>query len=74
MKYVRISQFQYLNLDAITRIEIYKTEDIRYCTVHFVDGEPYRCTEEESSVLLPMIDKRIEEAGAPPPAPSIGLD
>ena len=61
MQIVRLSPFQFINLEQITRVEIYQTEETQYCTVHFTDGESYRCTEEETAALLPMIEKRTEE-------------
>ena len=61
MQIVRLSQFQFINLEMITRVEVYETDDIQYCTIHFTDGESYRCTEEETAALMPMIEKRTEE-------------
>lgn len=66
MQIVRLSPTQFINLELITRIEVYETDDIKYSTVHFTDGESYRCTEEETEALLPMIEKRTEEEAEMP--------
>lgn len=52
MKFVRISVSEVINLEAITRIETYRTQQISYITIHFTGGSSYRCTEEESEELL----------------------
>lgn len=61
MQIVRISSYQFVNLELITRIEVYETEESRYCTVHFTSGESYRCTEEETEALMPMVGRRLED-------------
>jgi hypothetical protein len=60
MRLVRISHSQFLNLDSVTRMEVFVTEDLRYMTVHFASGTTYRCTEEETEVLYNYVESSIE--------------
>ena len=61
MNFVRISSSQIINLNAVTRIEIYEGDIGSHTTIHFQDGEKYRCTEEEAAKLLPHFEKVVEE-------------
>lgn len=61
MNFVKLSETQLVNLDRVTRIEIFESEEVKYTTMHFVDGESYRCTEEESSVLLPHVETHLNK-------------
>lgn len=64
MRFLRISPMQVVNLEAISRVETYESHDIRYVTIYFVDGHSYRCTEDESTVLLPAMDRVTEKLPA----------
>ncbi len=61
MHFVRISPTQLINLELITRIEIQSQGDVRYTTLHFTGEGSYRCTEEESEVLLPLLKEHIKK-------------
>jgi len=61
MLFVRISPTQLVNLELINRVEIQSQGDIRYTTVHFTGEGSYRCTEEESEVLLPILKEYIKK-------------
>jgi len=61
MHFVRISPTQMINLDMITRVEINVQGDIRYTTIYFTGEGSYRCTEEESEVVLPILKDQLEK-------------
>ncbi|MCB2155357.1 hypothetical protein KQI84_10760 [bacterium] len=61
MNFVRISSSQIINLNAVTRIEVYEGDIGSHTTIHFQDGEKYRCTEEEAAKLMPHFEKVVEE-------------
>ena len=61
MRYIRISPMQLINMETVTRIETYESHQVFYLTIFFVDGSSYRCTEDETSVLLPIVDKVTEK-------------
>lgn len=61
MRFLRISPMQVVNLEQVTRVEAYEAHDVQYVTIFFTDGNSYRCTEDESSVLLPVIEKLCEK-------------
>ena len=60
MRIVRISLSEYLNLDKETRMEVFASEDTRYMTVHMAGGGSYRCTEEETEVLMAYVVDNLE--------------
>ncbi len=66
MNFVKISDTQIVNLDLVTRVEIYMTQDIRYTTVFFTGGESYRLTEDESELLIRFLKPRLEGSGDKP--------
>lgn len=61
MRFMRISPSEVVNLEQLTRIETYQTQEVSYLTLHFVGSETYRCTEEESEYLMKRIAPLIEE-------------
>ncbi len=65
MRLVRISLSEFINLDLVTRMEVFVTEDLRYMTVHFASGTSYRCTEEETEVLYAYVEASIENPSVP---------
>lgn len=59
MQLVRISPTQIINLDHVTHAEIFLADEVRYMSVHFSNGESYRCDEEETEALIAAIDGLI---------------
>lgn len=55
MRLMQVSPSQYINLEYLTRVEIVESRDIKYTILHFSGAESYRCTEEETEELLPII-------------------
>ncbi len=47
-------------MDEVTRIELYNNDDVTYASMHYTDGEHYRCTEEETAVLLPYLERLVQ--------------
>ena len=60
MKFVRLSNSNIVNLESIVRLEIYHTDLVTYATITFMTGESYRCTEEESAILIAEVIKSVE--------------
>jgi hypothetical protein len=56
LHFLKISTTQVINLDTISHIEIYETGEACYATLHFTSGQSYRCTEDETEVLVPYIE------------------
>lgn len=61
MHFIRISPTQLVNLEQVARVEINISGEIRYTTLYFLGGNSYRCTEEESEVLLPILKDVIQK-------------
>lgn len=59
MHFVRISPTELINLDHVTRAEIFLADEVRYVSVHFSNGESYRCDEEETEALLDALEKVV---------------
>ena len=59
MQLVRISPTQIVNLDHVTHVEIFLADEAKYVSVHFTNGQSYRCDEEETDALLKAIDQAI---------------
>jgi len=59
MQFVRISPTQILNLDHVTHVEIFLADEVRYMSVHFSNGESYRCDEEETEALVAALEKIV---------------
>lgn len=59
MQFVRISPTQILNLDHVTHVEVFQADEVRYMSVHFSNGESYRCDEEETEALMAAVEKLL---------------
>ena len=55
MRMMQISPTQYINLEYLTRVEIMESRDIKYAILHFTGVESYRCTEEETEEIIPIV-------------------
>ena len=55
MKFIQVSPMEIINMENVTHITINQMHDIAYTTLHFVGGQTYRCTEEESILVVKFL-------------------